>query len=89
MSRVSKDPGRKAQGYSEQNESGEIMSEDYYIGLSREQVEKLLNGEFVGKRPYNNTTATKKPLYNGTVRIHVHMLSDIERDEEPNSAFEW
>lgn len=65
------------------------MSEDYYIGLSKEQIEKLLRGWAVGKRPYGNSTATKEPLYNGMVRIHIHMLSEIERNEEPDSAFDW
>jgi hypothetical protein len=67
------------------------MSEDYYIGLSREQIEKLLAGEEVGKRPYYEDV--KYPdthdKYDGTVRIHVRMLTEEEKSKEPDAAFGW
>jgi hypothetical protein len=66
------------------------MSDNLSIGLSREQVEKLLKGETVGKRPYNPKYARDKAVvYDGTLRIYVRMLSNSEEIEEPESAFNW
>lgn len=66
------------------------MSNSYTIGLSRDQVEKLLNGETVGKRPYNPKYARDEVVvYDGTIRIYVRMLSNSEEIEEPESAFNW
>lgn len=66
------------------------MSDDYFIGLSREQIEKLLKGERVGKRPYDPKVARDEEVrYLGTVRIHVRMISNSEEVEEPESAFNW
>lgn len=67
------------------------MSEDIYIGLSRVQIARMLIGELIGKRPYykNNKFPKTKEKYDGTIRVHVFMLSDKERKKEPDSAFEW
>lgn len=68
------------------------MSQDYYIGLSRKQVEELLKGGGVGKRPYKDSTKfelTSSERYDGTVRIHIRMLPDDKIKQEPESAFGW
>lgn len=67
------------------------MSEDYHIGLIREQIEKLLAGEKVGKRPYNISDSYNEGMtkYNGTIRIHVKMLTEEEQSKEPDAAFGW
>jgi len=65
------------------------MSQDYYIGLSRKQIILLLRGETVGKRPYYNDIKCPdtKRKYDGTVRIHIKMLTAEERAKEPDTAF--
>ena len=66
------------------------MSKDYYIGLSKEQITKLLLGDEVGKRPYDIEAAYNGELrYNGTIRIHVRLLSENDRKQELDSAFEF
>ena len=59
------------------------MSVNLYIGLSKKQIEKLLAGEQVGKRPYFGVG------YNDTIRVFVKMLSDKEEQKEPTTAFDW
>ena len=63
------------------------MSEDYYIGLSRAQIQNLLKGHTQGKRPYTKPVKGK-PRYL-PVRIHIQMLTDAERNDEKDSAFNW
>ncbi len=67
------------------------MSESLFIGLSREQVEALLKGERVGKRPYNISEADSsgKVRYRSAYQIFVKMLTDNERKKEPDTAFGW
>lgn len=67
------------------------MSEDFYVGLSREQVLKLLAGEIVGKRPYYKQFRYPegKRKYHGTLRIHITMLTEEEEAKEPEGAFSW
>lgn len=63
------------------------MSDDYYIGLSRGQIARMLIGEIIGKRPYYKDTKYPKlkEKYDGTIRVHVFMLSNNEREKEPDS----
>ena len=66
------------------------MSENFCIGLSRDQIEKLLKGEKVGKRPYDPRVARDEEVrYLGNVRVYVRVLSNSEEIEEPDSAFNW
>jgi hypothetical protein len=64
------------------------MSENLHIGLSREQITKLLMGDEVGKRPYDieASYADGETRYNGTIRIYVKLLSDEEQAKEPDSV---
>ena len=62
------------------------MSKNYYVGLSREQIEKLLNGEEVGKRPYDDLFPM---IRYQDKRIFIKMLSEEEKSEEPETAFNW
>lgn len=94
MSRVSKDPGRKAQGNSEQKESGEVMSNNLYIGLSKKQLQELMDGEMVGKRPYYQGSkkfegwkCPSSPKYEGDLRIFIRVLSEREESKENPMAF--
>jgi hypothetical protein len=68
-----------------------IMSENLHIGLSREQINKLLMGDEVGKRPYDIETsyADGETRYNDTIRIWVKLLSEEEKAKEPDSAFSF
>lgn len=63
----------------------EVMSDSYHIGLSREQVEKLLAGEEVGKRTYSQHCGHRY----GDVRVYVKMLTEEEQKKEPEGAFTW
>lgn len=67
------------------------MSETLVIGLSRQQVEKLLKGEEVGKRPYDfqESYNSGETRYSGTVRVFVKMLSEEDVKNEPEEAFTW
>ncbi len=64
------------------------MSEDLYIGLNKKQVQALLKGEQVGKRPYLESDHWEG-AYNDTKRVHVFMISDAMEEDEPKAAFEW
>ncbi len=65
------------------------MSDSYHIGLSREQINKLLMGDEVGKRPYDieGSYEDGKTRYNDMIRIYVKLLSEEEKAKEPDSAF--
>ena len=67
------------------------MSENYHIGLSREQITKLLMGDEIGKRPYDIEASynDRETRYNGTIRIYVKLLSEEEQAKEPHSAFSF
>ena len=61
-----------------------------YIGLSKNQLKKLSDGEVIGKRPYIHGK-TEFPdntrNYDGTIRIFVRVLSEEETAKEHKGAF--
>ena len=67
------------------------MSESFHVGLSRKQVEDMLAGETVGKRPYLNDIKYPDTVrkYDGTARVYVRMLSEDGEKKEPETAFTW
>lgn len=71
------------------------MSENYEIGLSKDQIDQILKGKTIGKRPYDEIHACSKcdrpidkPRY-AQIRVFVRMLTDEERAKEPDVAFGW
>ena len=62
------------------------MSTDLHIGLSREQLQKILDGEEIGRRPYYHTHLKFKPYskkrYQGDIRAWIFLLSDEEVENE-------
>ena len=67
------------------------MSRDLNIGLSKKQLQKLLNGEEVGKRPYQGSKFIPEIEHNyvSYLRVRIVMLSDEEEKREPKDAFTW
>lgn len=68
------------------------MSDDLYIGKSKEQLVKLILGKKIGKRPYWMGMKFRKRAenrYDGGIRIYVRLLDDKEVKEEPEGAFNW
>ena len=66
------------------------MSQNMYIGISKNQLKKLNDGEVIGKRPYihGKTEFPDSILnYDGTVRIFVRVLSEEETAKEQKGAF--
>ena len=70
------------------------MSQNLYVGLSKNQLQKLIDGEEVGKRPYvigdmhfskHQSPTSKK--YEGNIRLFIRILSDEEAKEEAEGAF--
>lgn len=65
------------------------MSQSHFIGLSEEQVQSLLAGNEVMKRPYwHDTKFNKNRKYQyDNYRIFIKMLSPEEKAKEPKTAF--
>lgn len=70
------------------------MSETLYIGLSKKQLEALINGEEVGKRPYYDGDIhfadwkePSSPKYRGDLRIFIRVLSEADEKKESEGAF--
>ena len=65
-----------------------------YVGLSKKQLENLIAGEEVGKRPYPidnikfpDSKYSDVPNYEGDVRIFIRILSAKEEHKEHEGAF--
>lgn len=65
-----------------------------YIGLSKKQLEKLIAGEEVGKRPYKlgdtcfNTRECETSIkYDGDLRLFIRILPEKEERQEHDGAF--
>ena len=70
------------------------MSQNLYIGLSKKQLQELINGNEVGKRPYaagdTHFVDWKCPTskkYEGDLRIFITVLSETDEKKENEGAF--